>query len=304
MMFFSLGSLGYTHSTDPTLVNIKNINSVTLENSVCDEIYVSSGLEDYDSENKPEWTANTAFYAKFRNNLFAGNVNYTLSTLSALRIKRRVLGTYKWITLYELTDIKDVEDVQIEFKDVTPLRQEYEYALVPVINNVEGEYTIEPIKVDFKGVFVVGQEKIFHTVLNINTCGEILPQRNFVSSVANPLDSKYPYVFYNGVNNYDSGTLAATYAPFDKENCEWDFENACGYRNELKNMLTDGRPKIIKYDDGCGWLVAVINNSISENANGNRYNVITSFDWTEIGSLESSNDLYFSGFANCNAEGS
>lgn len=304
MMFFGSGILGYSHSTDPTLVNINNSNNVTLENSVCDEIYTSLDIENYNSTTKPEWSSNTIFYAKFHGGLFAGNVEYTLSTLSALRVKRRPMGSYKWITLHELTGIKKVEDVRIEFKDVTPLMQEYEYALVPVINNVEGEYTIKSIKPDFRGVFIIGQDKIFHTVLNINSCGEMLPQRNFTSATATPLDSKYPYVFYNGINNYDSGTLAATYAPFDKENCEWDFENACKYRNELKDMLTDGRPKIIKYDDGCGWLVAVVNNSITESANGSKYNVITSFDWTEIGNLESSNDLYFSGFANCNVEGS
>ncbi len=304
MMFFKSGIIGYSHCSDPTLVNSNDVNSITLENSICDEIYVSSAIENYDASNKPEWNVNTTFYAKFHGNLFAGNVGYTLDMLSALRIKRRPMGSYKWTTLYELTNIKSVEDVQLEFKDITPLMQEYEYALVPVINNVEGEYTIQKIKPEFRGVFIVGQEKIFHTILNINSCGEILPQRNFVSSSSTPLDSKYPYVFYNSIINHDSGTLSATYVPFNKEDCEWDFENACKYRNELKDMLTDGRPKIIKYDDGCGWLVAVVNNTIAETANGSKYNVITSFDWIEIGNLESSNDLYFSGFANCNIEGS
>lgn len=303
MMIFNMGVLGYTQSTTPTFVNIKNINKVTLENGICDEIYASNAVEDLLNK-KPEWNADTAFYAKFQGNLFGGNVGYTLDVLSALRIKRRPLGSYKWITLYELTDIKEVEDINLDFKDITPLKIDYEYALVPVINNVEGEYVIQQIKPDFQGVFVVGQEKIFHTTLNINTCGDILPQRNFNSSTANPLGSKYPYVFYNGTTNFDFGTLSATYVPFLKDVCEWDFENGCKYRRELKDMLTDGRPKILKDDNGCGWLIAVIGNSITEQAQGHPYNVITSFDWNEIGNLESSNDLYFSGFINCNLEGS
>lgn len=304
MMFFTMGALGYSHSTDPTPTNITDINSITLENGVCDEIYVSSAIEDYDENNKPTWNINTIFYALFRGNLFAGNVGYTLDMLSALRVKRRPVGSYNWLTLYELTDINDIESVNFEFKDITPLAIDYEYALVPVINGVEGDYTIQAIKPEFRGVFIVGQDKIFSTVLNINSCGEVLPQRNFISSSAVPLDSKYPYVFYNGIVNYDSGTLAATYIPFLKDKCEWDFENAWRYRNELKNMLTDGRPKILKYDDGRGWLINVVNNTITETANGHPYNVVTSFDWTETGNLESSNDLYFSKFIDCNVEGS
>ena len=38
---------------------------------------------------------------------------------------------------------------------------DYEYALVPVINGIEGEYVIQQIRPQFNGVFVVGLNKIY-----------------------------------------------------------------------------------------------------------------------------------------------
>lgn len=304
MMFLTTGVSGGSRSTDPTFTNITDMNSIELRNSVCDEIYVSAGLQDYDPDNKPSWDMNTKMYAHFNDNLLAGNVEYTLSTLSSIRIKRRPLGEYNWITLHEVTNITDLSQTNLVFFDRTAVAIDYEYALVPVINGVEGEYVIQQIKPEFKGVFVVGLDKIYSTMININSVGELLPQRNFNVNSVVPIDSKYPYVFQNGITSYDSGTLSATWAQFDRENCEWHFTDNWRYRKELIDMLTDGKPKILKYEDGRGWLIAVVGNTVTETANGHPDIVLTSFNWEEIGSLTSSNDLYFSGFINCNIEGS
>lgn len=303
-MFLTTGCLGYTHSADPTLVNINNISTVSLSNGIYDEIYVSSATEEYDPNNKPEWGVNTKLYAHFNGNLSAGNVEYTLDTLSALRVKRRPLGSYDWITIHEITDITDVSQVNIVFYDRTCAAIDYEYALVPLINDVEGEYVIQQFKPEFVGVFIVDRSKIYSTVLSINSVGELLPQRNFASASVNPIDSKYPVVFYNGMANYESSSLTASWVLFNNETCQWEFNNNWRYRKELKDTLTNGSPKILKYEDGRAWLIAIVNNSITESADGHPDNVLTTFAWEEIGSLDSSNDLYFSGFINCNIEGS
>lgn len=304
MMFLTTGVSGCSHSIDPTLVNIDNIGNIEISNGVCDELYVTAAIEDYDPDNKPVWNNYTKMYAHFNGNLLAGNVGYTLDTLSSVRIKRRPLGTYSWITLHEITNITDISQVNVVFYDRTAMATDYEYALVPVINGIEGEYVIQQIRPQFNGVFVVGLNKIYSTEININSVGEILPQRNFNAKSVVPIDSKYPYVFHNGITNYNSSSLSATWLQFDKENCEWVFMDNWKYRKEFVDMLTDGKPKIIKYEDGRGWLVGVIGDSVTETANGHSDIVVTSFNWEEIGDLSSSNDLYFSGFINCNIEGS
>jgi hypothetical protein len=67
------------------------------------------------------------------------------------------------------------------------------------------------------------------------------------------------------------------------------------------NFLCDGTPKILKHRDGRIWMISTTGTpnetpqDVPEIEN-------TSFDWVEIGSVDSTNDLYNNGFINVNIE--
>ena len=74
------------------------------------------------------------------------------------------------------------------------------------------------------------------------------------------------------------------------------------YREEIKQFLNDGRPKILKLADGRTWMIMIIDSLDEDNGSIEGY-VHTSFSWVEIGNPESSSDLYENNFIDVNLEG-
>ena len=58
----------------------------------------------------------------------------------------------------------------------------------------------------------------------------------------------------------------------------------------------------MKLTDGRIWMIS-ITNGVSENNDAIEGYVHHSFDWVEIGDAESSGDLYYNNFIDCNVEG-
>lgn len=83
---------------------------------------------------------------------------------------------------------------------------------------------------------------------------------------------------------------------------EYTTDGAYSYREEVKQFLNDGRPKIMKLTDGRTWMI-MVEGSIAEDNDSIENVVHTSFDWVEIGDPESSSDLYENNFIDVNLEG-
>ena len=113
-------------------------------------------------------------------------------------------------------------------------------------------------------------------------------QRNRNASTVTTLGSKYPFVINNGLTNYYSGSIQATFIMMDEDNV-LDTEGVREYRNNLDDFLTNGMAKLIKTNEGNMYMVAM-NESISHND--------TSFNQTEIGDAYSVGDLYDNNFIN------
>lgn len=288
---------------DANPVIVDNVNSVTITNAKFDEVYVDKNT-DIGLEDARTWTYGTVFYAQFNGNLYAGNAEFTLKNIDTLRVKGRVAGTFNWITFLE-KPVNSIDDINITIKDnLVASNVAYEYALVPVKYGIEGAYQSATITPNFDGLFIVGNNKTYHTFISLNQCENLDFQRNFETSEIKPIDNVFPYIINNSALNYDTATISATFVEVNKSNFSMDWEHGWKYREDLKDFLSDGKAKILKDGHGQIKLCAVSGTNISDASNGHWQNVITTFNVTQIGNVNSSNDLYNHGFISVNVEGS
>lgn len=288
MVFLGCSFLGNKNSIDPTATNIENIKSLTIQNGIYDNLFITrSTYFILDKNISKVWDYDTTMYATFSGNLNAGNVDYTVKQVSAIRIKRRKQNTFEWLTLFEIPII-DVDSFFFErFDKYAASDTDYDYASVPVVNNIEGNFNINSVHSSFNGIFIVEKEADFHTIIET----EIQLERDRPSTVIQTIGGKYPFVIHNSNNNYDKGSVFGTFMEEDKGFDRWKIKKSYEYRKQLNDFLCNGKPKILKYWDGRVWLVS-ITNGVSETVDGHPSNVRSSFQWVEIGDYESPTDLF------------
>ncbi|MBR0596968.1 hypothetical protein [Sinanaerobacter chloroacetimidivorans] len=293
MIFSGISFCSGKYSLDYTPTYIPNVTFMKIKNGIFDDLYVSKNGNMNDSSEIPtDWDFNTILYAMFKNNLLAGNIEYTSSQVSSIRLKRRIKNTYDWITLFEIP-VSDSSDFIFERYDFyNQSNIEYEYALVPVINNIEGTMSINEVLSEFEGIFILEKDRVFKTILDI----ELQSQKNRPNTIVNTIDRKYPFVVSNGQNNYYSGSVSATFIEQDN-NSDFKINDGWKFRESLMEFLQNGKPKILKYDDGRMWLVSIVDNP-SEQPDGHPQKITTTFNWVETGDAKSSNDLYDYNFIN------
>lgn len=297
LLFCGMGISGYKHSLDNTPVVTGSVEYVSVANGIFDRMYMTRNTGEQ-AEEFPGWDYDTIMDAEFNGNLVAGNISYMIDQIDAIRVKRRRASEYNWITLYEVP-ISVTEDLQFERYDrYVANAVQYEYALAPVIGSQEGYVNKNSITPEFDGCFLYEKENGYVTDLEISK-GTIT--RNKETSVVTTLESKYPYVISNGAANYDSGSFSMMFLPKD-DTKEYTTDGAYSYREEVKQFLNDGRPKIMKLTDGRTWMI-MVEGSIAEDNDSIENVVHTSFDWVEIGDPESSSDLYENNFIDVNLEG-
>lgn len=300
MIFCGFGIVGMNHCGDYVATNVYDISSVTLLNAIFDELLITQDTNtEYSNIIEQTWDFDTILHAMFDGNLHAGNVDFTLDQVSKIRIKRRKIDSYDWITLFEIP-IEKIEDFDFERIDrYARSNQEYEYALVPVIGDNEGNLNINTIKSEFEGIYLV--EKTLGYGSAIETT--ISTQKNRPTSVINTLGRRTPYVISNGMNNYYSGQVSTVFVDQNLDTCEYDTVNGWKYREAIMDFLCDGKPKILKHEDGRMWMIN-ITGSPSESESPHPLYPTTTFDWVEIGDVNSSNMLYENNFIDVNVEGS
>lgn len=292
----------------PTPVSMDNIDFVLLTNAVYDELYADNKTNDYTTEIPTDWDFDTIMHAYFNGDLHAGNVAYYSQEVEFLRIKRRVKGTYDWVTLFEVP-IENADDFKFErFDKYARSQTMYEYALVPVIRNIEGgidleeNHYISEIKSEFDDVFLVERDISYHSQLEMTWT----TSKNRPTTVVTPINRKYPFVFSNGDVNYYSGSITAIWLELQSmcalaQNMSWNnaweaiYQGGWEYRDGLMEFLCDGQPKILKMPDGRMWMVMIVE-SPTENVSLHNKAPTTTFQWTEVDNCESGIALYENNF--------
>lgn len=291
MIFLGSTFCGGKNTGDFTPTVSDKIEEMTIKNGIFDNLFATKNTSiDITKPLEKTWNFDTIISAGFNGNLHCGNVEYAVSQISAIHIKRRKAGSYDWITLFDLP-INKVNDLNFERIDkYAQSGVTYEYAFAPYLGNIEGNFNTNAVLSEFDGLFISTKDQTYSTNMNV----QVTHGRHRPSSVVNTLGEKYPYVIYNGNNNYYSGSVEGTFVQFLESTCAYDFERGSFYRKDFLDFLLDGRPKFLKYHDGRAWIIAVVDD-VGEKANGHEQNVITTFQWMEVGDINSGRDLYEQG---------
>ncbi len=284
---------------DPAPARVPVINGVQLSNAIFDHLNIlNSGTEEYSTEIPLEWTNDTIINANFNGNINAGNLDYSTEELAGVYIKRRIKGTFAWLTLYDIA-METAEDLSLTRYDL--LNQHgvtYEYAFVPYLKDyTECAYIVKEVDSSLDGVFVCSPTAIVKFYGGLSYGAASVANR---TGVFEPLGTKYPIVVSNANTQYYKGSLQSTALSFTQlmDNTFNRVSNT-DYLNALTNFLTDKTTKIIKDWNGNIWLVAVLDDaSISYNNNVGMGLGDVGFSFVEIGSAKDQNALQTNGFIN------
>lgn len=242
--------IGYNFFSDGDALNnapsnIDGINTIQLSNAIFDHFNVTTNTATPVTTIMPTaWDYDTVLNADFAGNLDAGNVDFLIEQISSIKIKRRVQGEFNWLTLKTIP-VNTVEDLTFAFNDL--LNQHnvtYEYALVPVIEGVEGEYIINSILSQFNGVFIGDAETIYKFLYEVEYGNN---KRNQQIGIFEVLGKQYPVFVANGELSYESGSVTATILNDDFEQTGVIDRTAITQRKDsIKDFLTNRKAKILK----------------------------------------------------------
>lgn len=275
--------------------SVDNITSTTLTNAIFDHFNVTKDVTITFTTDKPEeWNYDTIMDADFDGDINAGNVDFLIEQVSAIKIKRRIKGTFDWITL-ETVPISKVEDLEFTFVDrLNAYGVEYEYAFVPILNDIEGNYIINSVYSEFNGVYIGDFNNIYRLFFEVNYSNEM---RNQQIGTLQPLGRKYPVIIANGNLSYDSGTVAAMILNDDyTETRTIDKIDIVERKETLKDYLTDKKAKILKdWNGGIKLIMVSTSPTVAYKENSGMSVPQITFGWTEIGDANSQSDLYNNG---------
>ena len=294
--------IGYNFFSDGDALNnapssVEGINNIKLLNAIFDHFNVTSNVSTPVSTTIPtEWDYDTIIDADFNGSLDAGNVDFLAEQISAIKIKRRIKGDFNWITLQTIP-VNSVEDLTFVFNDLLNKNNvTYEYALVPIIEDVEGEYIINSILSRFNGVFIGDAQTIYKLFYEVEYGNNT---RNQQVGIFEVLGKQFPIFVANGELSYESGSVTATIVNEDFQQNGINRTAITQLKDSIKDFLTNKKAKILKDWNSNEWL-CIVNSNIDINYK-ERYGMgipSITFNWTQIGDASNQQDLYNNGILN------
>ena len=295
-----IGLVGYNfysdgNALDPTPTNINNLMSTKAQNGIFDHFNVSRDTSfDYSTIIPTDWNINTLMNADFNGNVSAGNVDQIASGITSIRVKRRIKGTFDWITIREIP-VSNPEDLSFVITDnLNAYNVEYEYAYVPMMEDVEGSYIIESIVSKFEGVFICDVDTVFKFYAGVEYDGNDAVQQ---VGVFQPFNRKYPIIVSNSIMQYQTGSIGGWVLPEDYEDTHvFDRSKIVKEKEVLLNFLMNKKPKILKDMNGNNWLVYFTGNpTVTYDNNYGQGMLKVAAQWTEVGDPNDKTDLYENG---------
>ena len=291
---------GDANALDPMPTMIRNIIYTRLQNGIFDHFNATADTDfDYTNVQPTDWDFNTIMDCNFNGNVNAGNLEQITADITAVKVKRRIKGTFDWMTI-KVVEITKPEDFIFTFNDTTTASGvEYEYAYVPLMANtegaiVEGEYNIQEILSKFDGVFICDIDTVFKFYTNV-TYGST--DQVHQAGTYTALGRKYPIIISNGLVDYKQGSIEGDVLPpnylTDKI---FDRKVIVQQREALLKFLNNKKPKVIKDWNGNQWLVYFAANPTVSYADNSAmgWNKVSA-EWTEIGDPNNKQDMYENG---------
>lgn len=290
------GFVGYNfvqdiNCLDPAPTSINTITTIQIQNGIYDNFHLTNNVTaEYSPVIPLSWAYLDIINANFNGNINGGNVEFLLDYLTAIKVKRRIKGTFNWVTL-KTVPIKGFDDLNFVFEDYLNANfVEYEYALVPILNGAEGDYITNSVLSEFNGVFLSDKNTIYKYYAGVSYgAGKQVKK----VGVFEPFSSQYPVVVSNALINYHTGSISGTILPLEyEENRVLDRMEIVQQGKELMNFITNNKAKILKDWNGNIWMImptgepsTVYNNSYGMGK------IDISFEYVEVGDTNSESDL-------------
>ena len=281
---------------DPVPTSVDNITSTRIENGIYDRWYLTSDTtEQYPTTIPDQWDYDTIMDADFNGNISAGNVDFTLAQITGFKIKRRVVGSFDWLTLIELP-VTSAESLHLTFNDnLNNNFTNYEYALVPVLNEIEGDYITNTILSRFDGVFICDLDTIYKFYAGVQYGAGSRVQK---VGIFEPMGRATPVLVSNALTNYETGSVQGTVLPSDYglTHGQYDPPQMVQERKELLDFLTNKKAKVIKDWNGNAWLVFIVDSpGITYKSGSGMAIADVSFNYVTLGDPNNQTDLYNAG---------
>ena len=281
--------------------DVKDITYVELKNGLYDCLYLTYDVESAPDEKCIEgWDWNTILHAEFEDSTNAGNMDWNLSTVSHLLIKRKKKDEFRWKTI-DVIEINSIEDFELIGIDYTnEAKTTYLYSCTPCLYGIEGTYSTVEVESDFDGVFICDKNQIFGT--NV-TDGFVDIVRNHPNTPTPTVHNKYPTNIKTSVANYNTGSCTGNFIEIT-DGCELvtnDDRRRTSYQQEIIDFLSNGNVKLLKNLDGRIYL-CTIDDQIQYSADTVYNNRTISFNFTEVGDSNSEADLYYAGLSDISSE--
>lgn len=290
-MFLGKTFAASNNALNPPLKDIDMVQSVTIANSIFDELYITTDVIDprsFDGIVSIFWDFNTRLHALFKGNLFAGNVEFATDYVEKIRIKKKTAHDLNFQTIYE-KEIKNPEDFTFKLMDYFEPVGEIEYMYVAVIAGVENRTSINKVQSKFSSYFLCERDAAYPMCIDRH----FTKQLNQNIAIVNTWGRKYPLVVKNGSIKYYSGSISCTFV--ERQGFQYDFDGSWNYRNLIYDFLTNGNPKILKDNMGNIYMVAITGDAITEDSD-HPLHVISNFEITECGDAYYVGDLYDNNF--------
>lgn len=281
--------------------SVKYISNVQLKNAIVREFYVTHDVSQVNYYSRlPDWDNYTIMRADFDNNLRAGNVDWLLTSVNKIKIKRRKVGTNEdWITLY-VQPIETEYDLSFYYRDYyVPSGYEYEYAMIPCANEDEQSYFTTIVKTHFDGLFISDKDKTMKLYGNVlvNSSAD-----NILLGLIQPYNQKYPIVIKNPNVQYRTTTFQGDVLGLNNNECnifeltEETRPIIVNQKREWDEFMCNGKAKIIKDWNGNIMLAKITTApSYTYTQQSGSSKPTMSFGVTEVGEYDSQWYMYHHG---------
>lgn len=290
-------SVDIPYNTFP-ICNQPNFTRVRIEKAVFGQIDICQAQVKFVSD-YPTWRDSTILNCDFFDNIYGGSLKYPLSQVNSITIKRREVkdsGSTSYIQILPPIEIDSQGDINfIVYDYLCGSNHEYEYAIVPKINNLDINYlisdTITPI---FDGVFVSDMNSSYKLYYGMAYGGTT---DNKDVGIVKPIGRKYPIVISNSKIRYKNGSVSGTLLGYNYETTRAiNRGSVVAQTNDFLEFLNNGNPKTIKDWNGNIWLAMVSDSpSVSYDSNYGMGTATTNFNWIEQGDVNKEDDLINNG---------
>lgn len=293
--FFGYNDVSLYHN----LSKSDDITTVILQNAKVDAIHIEkTDNATSDTWEIPTFDWNTLLSTHFNSTTNAGNTDWVVNNVSAIYIKMRKKGEFKWITIsvHPINELKDFSFGGISFLNASLC--DYEIAFVPIINGIEGTYSIYEVHSEFDGLMLVDKDGVYTTDLDVDAMNT---ERSNNSIVEEGMYNKYPYYYKFSECEYDKGTVEACWIEANHDTNEYDIDGRNDFVEKIKRKLCKGKPMLLKHYDGRNILVAITDNPTDSGTDHWKHRLLK-FSWVEIGDAMNEKDLYDNGISDISHE--